>query len=182
MFAKMKATSSSTRMADGSRRSIDGMPDIHMVDSTFSLLSIGSNNNNRMGSFAAAGVAAMPTTSPSGQLLTASRDDIYVMPLIGGSRRSMGSSRRSFNNHMMSKDDTYAMTLGSRRSLMSGLSNVSGGAADSIFADMGRKIGAEVSTRSIAMSEISGIEEGFQPNLEEFADWEIKSGDEESTI
>ncbi|KAG7350976.1 hypothetical protein IV203_010336 [Nitzschia inconspicua] len=174
MFAKMKGsyTSSATRMTDGSRRSIDGMPDIHMVDSTFSLLSIGSNNNNsRMGIQHATGASAMPPTAP-GLQIAASRDDFHVMPLVGSSRRSFGS-RRSLTSNMMSKDDIFA--LGSRRSLMSGISNISGGGADAIFSDMGRKIGAEVSTRSIALSEISGID---QPDLEGLVDFELKGGED----
>lgn len=149
------------------------MPDIHMVDSTFSLLTIGSNNNNRV-----ATPTAATATHTVGATAPVSKDDFYVTPWMGSSRRSITSSGRlSFTTR--SRDDLYAaMTLGSRRSLMSGLSNVSG-AMDSTFSDLGRKFGANVSNRSVAMSEISSFEEG---NLEGLVDWELKNGDEVSAI
>lgn len=49
--------------------------------------------------------------------------------------------------------------VGSRRSLMSGLSKISDSSdVNSIFSDLSKKIG-NVSTRSIAMSEFSNIDE-----------------------
>jgi hypothetical protein len=143
------------------------MPDIHMLDSTLSLLTIGSNNNNR---------TAATTSFATGVTAPVSKDDFYVMPWMSSSRRSITSSGRlSFTTR--SRDDLFAV-MQSRRSLMSGLSNVSG-AGDSILSDMGRKFGANVSTRSMAMSEISGFEE---VNLEGSADCELKSGEETSAI
>ena len=69
-----------------------------------------------------------------------------------------------------SKDGTIGseyIGVGSRRSLMSGLSRISDSSdVQSIFSDLSKKIG-NVSTRSIAMSEISGIEEEYQEELEE---------------
>ena len=128
LFAKMKYS----RPASGrfSQRSIgtDGMPDIHMVDSNYSLLSGFSGHGDGSKRASADG---------------------------GGEDGAIDGS-----NH--------AMGLGSRRSLMSGLSKISDHSSDvnSIFSDLSRKIG-NVSTRSIAMSEISGIEEGFHESLDE---------------
>jgi hypothetical protein len=173
MFARMKGSQlSSAKLSEGSRQSIDGMPDIHMVNSSFSLLTVGSNSNNRMGPPTAATSAyAIGATAP------VSKDDFFVMSWMGSSRRSITSSGRlSFTTK--SRDDLYA-AMGSRRSLMSGLSNISG-AADSNFSDVGRKIGPNMSNRSMALSEISScFEEG---NLEGLADWELKNGDEASAI
>jgi hypothetical protein len=106
------------------------MPDVHMFDSQFSLLSNLSGGNS-----------------------------IKQSAAIG-----------------KSKDD-YALTLGSRRSLMSGLSKISDlSDIHSIFSDLSKRIG-NVSTRSIPMSEISGIEERTSEDLDEF-NWDMKpSGD-----
>ena len=135
LFAKMKYS----RPASGrfSQRSIggDGMPDIHMVDSNYSLLSgfSGHGDSKR---------AATEAGENGGT--------------IDGS------------NHAMPTGSNHAMGLGSRRSLMSGLSKISDHSSDvnSIFSDLSRKIG-NVSTRSIAMSEISGIEEGFHESFDD---------------
>jgi hypothetical protein len=122
----------SGRMDTASSRSLDGMPDIYMVDSQFSLLS------NLSG---------------------------------GNSMKQIGITGKS-------KDD-YALTLGSRRSLMSGLSKISDSSdMPSIFSDLSKRIG-NVSTRSIPMSEISGIEERNSEDLDEF-NWELKPAAEGS--
>jgi hypothetical protein len=118
VFAKMHHRPGSVRMRD-SQHSIgaDGMPDIHMVDSTFSLLSNVSGHGK--------------------------------------------DALASYSNHGM-KESEHSVGLGSRRSLMSGLSKISDSsdAAISVFSDLSKKFGPNVSTRSIAMSEVSGIEEG----------------------
>jgi len=127
LFAKMKYSRPASGRFNHSNRSIgtDGMPDIHMVESTFSLMS-----------------------NLSGQ---------------GGNHdHKMKDALSNFSDH--GKD---YLAYGSRRSLMSGLSKISDASdVNSIFSDLSRKIG-NVSTRSIAMSEISGIEEGYQEDLEE---------------
>jgi hypothetical protein len=127
-FAKMKARPGSARNAGHSTRSInDGMPDIHMVDSTFSLLSNLSGHGSR---------------HHSNMDVSAHRDAKE------GHKESMGSEY---------------IGVGSRRSLMSGMSKLSNHSDhfNNPFADMSKKLGGMTnhSVRSVAMSEISGIEE-----------------------
>jgi hypothetical protein len=65
------------------------------------------------------------------------------------------------------KREDFMMAIESRRSLLSGLSKISDSSdVMSFISDLSRKIG-NVSTRSIAMSEISGIEEEYQEDLED---------------
>lgn len=131
-FAKMKGgigggRPGSTKNTGQSQRSInDGMPDIHMVDSQFSLLSNlsghGSKHHNIM-DFSVHGEAKENTKDTIGS------------EYIG---------------------------VGSRRSLMSGLSKMSNHSDHlNAFSDMSKKISGLTnhSVRSVAMSEISGIEE-----------------------
>ncbi|KAL3907653.1 MAG: hypothetical protein SGILL_008783 [Bacillariaceae sp.] len=148
VFARMKATRQpSGRMDVASSRSLDGFSDFHMVDSQFSLMSLGGNSRSGGG----------------GGATTASKDDLL-------------------------------MTLGSRRSIMSGMSRMSG-VSDTppIFADMGKKIGSNfstrsidrgnMSTRSIAMSEISGVGESARTaDLQELIDWDLNHPSERSAI
>ena len=63
------------------------------------------------------------------------------------------------SNNMLHNGNNYdAMSIGSRMSMMSGLSRISdGNENDSIFSDLSKKIG-NVSTRSMAMSEMSALE------------------------
>ena len=126
IFAKMKYNrpASSGRLNKSNASMDDGMPDVHMVGSTFSLLSNVS------------------------------------------SRQEMKAEDMNGLAHSDPKlRDDYG--LGSRRSLMSGLSRVSGTSdAHSMFSDLARKIG-NISMQSIAMSEISGIEEGNHEDLDE---------------
>ena len=148
IFAKMKhSRPASGRFTQRSDQSlgVDGMPDIDMVDSTFSLLSNMSQHH-------------LDSLSKRSVLSTYSDH----------ARRD---SLSGFNDHKISRDEY--MVLGSRRSLMSGLSRISNQSSDanSIFSDLSRKIG-NVSTRSIAMSEISGIEEGCHEDLEDSFDLE----------
>lgn len=126
-FAKMKnGRPGSNRNAGQSQPSInDGMPDIHMVDSQFSLLSnlSGHGSKHHTMDYSAHGESKEHT------------------------KESIGSEY---------------IGVGSRRSLMSGLSRMSGH-SDHLnpFSDMSKKIGGMTnhSVRSVAMSEISGIEE-----------------------
>lgn len=127
-FAKMKHATRpvSSKNTVQSQLSIsDGMPDIHMVDSQFSLLSNLSGH--------------------------------------GSKHHTM-----DYSAHGESKENTKEaigseyIGVGSRRSLMSGLSKMSGH-SDHLnpFSDMSKKISGMTnhSVRSMAMSEISGIEE-----------------------
>ena len=69
------------------------------------------------------------------------------------------NSTNSSNNYLYHNNNNYdAMSIGSRLSMMSGLSRISdGNENDSIFSDLSKKIG-NVSTRSMAMSEMSALE------------------------
>jgi hypothetical protein len=132
LFARMKYSRPGSARFSGSNRSLGGggedMPDSHMVDSTFSLLSNLSGANGKQ------------------------QDPNNALPKGSG---QAGKIKEEY------------MVVGSRRSLMSGLSRISDQSdVNSIFSDLSRKIG-NVSTRSIAMSEISGIEEGYQEDLDE---------------
>ena len=135
LFAKMKySRPASGRFSQHSQHSMgDGMPDIHMVDSNFSLLSnLSSHDNNK-------------------------------------ARQSVTEGIGRISDHANNRDSMPSeyIGVGSRRSLMSGLSRISDNSeVNSIFSDLSKKIG-NVSTRSIAMSEISGIEEGYH---EDFSD------------
>ena len=124
-FAKMKAHRSG-RMGDSSHHSRgDGMPEIHMVDSNYSLLSNMSGHGKD--------------------------------PLSG------------FSNHNM-KDSEHSVGLGSRRSLMSGLSKISDHSetAQSVFSDLSKKFANNLSMRSMAMSEMSGIDDIDESEVDEF--------------
>lgn len=130
IFAKMKYSrppsfGKNTNRSSASLGVDDGMPDIHMVGSTFSLLSNISSNQDMKS------------------------DDMNI------SSRSVQKLR---DDHMV---------LGSRRSLMSGLSKISDSTdAHSMFSDLSRRF-ANISTQSIPTSEISGVEEGNQEDLDE---------------
>ena len=71
-----------------------------------------------------------------------------------------GHGLSSFSGH----GDSMMMDplgVGSRRSLMSGLSKISDHSVNSIFSDITKKLGStSISNRSVAMSEVSGIDEG----------------------
>lgn len=106
----------------------DGMPDIHMVESQLSLM---SNITDHRSNHAAAS-AGIHERKP-----VRTQDDIGI-----------GTS----SSH------SAAMDLGSRHSIMSGHSKLSNTSIDaSIFSGLSSKIG-NVSTRSITMSEISGLD------------------------
>jgi hypothetical protein len=86
---------------------------------------------------------------------------------IGETTGKQGPILRDPNFSENLKRDDFIMALESRRSLMSGLSKISDSSdAQSMFSDLSKKIG-NVSTRSMAMSEISGVEEVFEEELEE---------------
>jgi hypothetical protein len=73
---------------------------------------------------------------------------------------SHSNNNNNNNNNMYhnNNNNSDAMSIGSRMSMMSGLSRISdGNENDSIFSDLSKKIG-NVSTRSMAMSEMSALE------------------------
>ena len=130
-FARMKSRANSPRHLS-SQRSIDGMPDIHMVDSQFSLLSnLSAHGSKHRGR---------------------NNVDMDISKHQGPSKKnSMGSEY---------------IGVGSRRSLMSGLSGASDHSTDiaNTFSNLGRKITGTshtLSSRSLTMSEFSGVEEEF---------------------
>ena len=103
--------------------------------------------------------------------------NISLMSNLAGQRPKRRDSLSNYSDYGR-KDENMAVGsrrssmsgVGSRRSSMSGLSRVSDSSeVNSIISDLSKKIG-NVSTRSIAMSEISGIEEGFHEDLEESFD------------
>jgi hypothetical protein len=137
IFAKMKyARQPSDRMSSrqigaASGHSIgDGMPDFHMVESQLSLYSnlSGMTGNDSTKNQKVAATATAVAAAAGED----SRKPAAHHDLLGGA--------------------------GSRHSIMSGLSRISDTSeVHSIFSDLSRKIG-NVSTRSIAMSEISGAD------------------------
>lgn len=140
LFAKMKhSQTTSNRTNQHSQHSIgDGMPDIHMVDSQYSLLSNLSGHSSRH--------------------YAVTRDMDFSSH---GAATGSGEAKDSIGSEFIG--------VGSRRSLMSGLSRVNSD-VNNPFADMSKKIGStNISSRSIAMSEISGIEEGFTEDIDEFS-------------
>ena len=153
LFARMKFNRPASGRAVRNNHSTTSLgkelPDIHMMDSTFSLLSGISSTIGSRGS-----MSLKDDDHESRPLRRVNRDrvrddDDNAMML--ASRRSMGTMG--------------TMNTGSRRSMMSGISDNSS-EGNSIFSDLSKKIG-NVSTRSIAMSEISGIEEGRHEDIDE---------------
>lgn len=108
--------------------------------------------------------AKMKYARPASGRMNASSGRAGMMT--GSSARTFGDfhmvdSQMSLYSNMSSIGDAEAEPLESRRSLMSGLSKISDagdGTNISIFSDLSKKIG-NVSTRSMAMSEISNIDD-----------------------
>jgi len=150
LFAKMKyAKQPGGRSSQ--RGDVDGMPDIHMVDSNFSLLSNlsghGSKHDRNFMNISGHGISSM-----SGHGL--SNLSGHGLSNLSGH----GLSNLSGHGDAMLTD---GLGVGSRRSLMSGLSRISDHSGHSVFSDLSKKIGStNMSTRSIAMSEVSGVGEG----------------------
>jgi hypothetical protein len=101
--------------------------------------------------------------------------DIHLVesnPSLFGTTSSKGSEKGDTSGGKIQVPD-IANIFESRRSMMSGLSKISDTSeANSIFSDLSRKIG-NVSTRSIAMSEIS--------NMDDHGDIDNLSSDEAET-
>lgn len=130
LFAKMKYGRANSPRSLSSQNIPDGMPDIHMVDSQFSLLSNLSTH---------------------------------------GSKHRGQNIDMDISKHGLAKKDSMGseyIGVGSRRSLMSGLSKLSGHSQDinNTFSNMAKKITSTnhtISSRSLTMSEFSGVDEEF---------------------
>lgn len=132
-FAKMKLGREANARNMPSM-SNDGMPDIHMVDSQFSLLSNLSAHGSKH-----------------------------------SRHRGQNAIDMDISKHGLVKKDSIGseyIGVGSRRSLMSGLSKLSGHSSDinNTFTNMAKKITSTnhtISSRSLTMSEFSGVDEEF---------------------
>lgn len=162
LFAKMKLSRQSPSSRPNSLRADpDGMPDIHMVDSTFSLMS----NLSGHGSSRHARNNDMMNISGHGGMAISN---------MSGHRGLSNLSGHGFSSNLSGHEGMHGdgMGLGSRRSLMSGLSKISDHSSGSVFSDLAKKIGlppTSMSNRSIAMSEVSGIDEEDESDDDEFA-------------
>merc|ERR1712224_223851 len=114
------------------------MPDIHMVDSQFSLLS---------------NLSAHGSQHHNANTMDISIHGRHKDMMVGKGAIPKGSIGSEY------------IGVGSRRSLMSGLSKLSGHSdINSFFSNMSKKIGGgshDLSNRSLATSDFSGIEEEF---------------------
>jgi hypothetical protein len=164
-FAKMKlGPPGNSSRSNSQRTDADGMPDIHMVDSAFSLMSnLSAHGASRHGRNAAAP-----------DMMNISGHGFAGLSNLSGHRGLLNLSGHGFaSNH--SGHDSVNMDntgLGSRRSLMSGLSKISDHSAGSIFSDLAKKINLPInsmSNRSVAMSEVSGVDEEDESDDDEFA-------------
>lgn len=150
------------RMRDSShhQRIVDGMPDVHMVESFLSLQGATMHSTGQHFSPPAAArqqqhLGQSNSNSNNGMQQQQPRE---ITKVIIETAKVVDKS--SSDNHEI-RILPDALGSGSRHSLMSGLSRISDASMEnSIFSDLSRKIG-NVSTRSIAMSDISTI------NLEE---------------
>jgi hypothetical protein len=155
LFAKMKlAKEGPPSRATSQRTDADGMPDIHMVDSQFSLLS----NLSGHGSSRHARTVAMP------DMMNISGHGLAGLSNLSGHRGGPSLSGLGFSSNNSGHESMFGDNagLGSRRSLMSGLSKISDHSSGSVFSDLSRKINLplnSMSNRSVAMSEISGVDE-----------------------
>jgi hypothetical protein len=202
MFAKMKySRPPSVRSPDGHQNNapdasaqynFDEASHFHMVDSSASLYSNFSHMTpidqrpNSAVAAAAATVTSAPVTgaggqnhNPMGRYASTSNDNTRTSSHfddVNGAKVFVETGKvvdhSSSNNRNNHYKDSDAMSTGSRNSIMSGLSRISDTSIDnSIFSDLSKKIG-NVSTRSIAMSEMSAIE------LQELDDEDANSGTE----
>lgn len=144
LFAKMKLARQPAGRTNSQRSDQDGMPDIHMVDSQFSLLSNLSGHGSRHDRAGLSNLSGHGMSNMSGHGLSNMSGHGFGMNLSGHGDTTM----------------TDPLGVGSRRSLMSGLSRISDHSVNSVFSDLSKKLGStSISNRSIAMSEVSGIDE-----------------------
>ena len=148
VFAKMKySRPPSVRSIKGgntqgaSQHSMDDLPDFNMVESNLSLFSLSSKMS--LLDMKAPAAAFEPSSAPSSAEYEQQQQQQQQKVIV----ESALSNRGDF------------LAAGSRHSIMSGLSKISDSSIDnSIFSDLSRKIG-NVSTRSVAMSEMSVMED-----------------------
>lgn len=147
LFAKMKlARQPPSGRSSGRSSDMDGMPDIHMVDSQFSLLSnLSGHGSSRHDRNISMNISGHGLSNLSGH----------------GLSNLSGHGLSNLSGHGGDSMMMDGLGVGSRRSLMSGLSRISDHSGHSVFSDLSKKIGsASMSNRSVAMSEVSGIGEG----------------------
>jgi hypothetical protein len=145
LFAKMKiARQPSAGRTNSQRGDADGMPDIHMVDSQFSLMSnLSGHGGSKHDRNALSNLSGHGLSNMSGHGLS--------------NMSGHGLSNLSGHADSMMMDP---LGVGSRRSLMSGLSRISDHSVSSVFSDLTKKLGStSISNRSVAMSEVSGVDE-----------------------
>ena len=141
----------------------DGMPDIHMVNMETSQLSLISNMTDHNSSkHNNSGLNGPLTTTTTSSPSAADRKMSKLSNTGAGGGRHPDPASSGAGDEKMDGSSLHSagmmMDLGSRHSVMSGLSRISDTSIDvSIFSDLSKKMG-NVSTRSIAMSEISAID------------------------
>lgn len=168
VFAKMKyERPPSTKMPQGvTQQHFQDGSDVNMAESNVSLYSnISSMSGANMSGAGMYGINMPGATVPDSTFSSAQRQP-YVPPKpIVETAKVVDHSRGGGGGY------SEAMGAGSRHSIMSGLSRISDTSIDhSIFSDLSRKIG-NVSTRSLALSEISAID--MQERDTEEAPWGI---------
>jgi len=139
----------------------DGMPDIHMVESTFSLYSNMSTMSEGM-TFASAASAANNNVAGGVPGRTEDKNKRVGASSGGGGQQQKEIPFRPQPESVKVEDHSRdihwgGLGGGSKHSIMSGLSKIDDG--DSMFSDLGKK---NVSSRSIAMSEISLLDTNDQ--------------------
>jgi hypothetical protein len=178
VFAKMKySRPPSVRSVKGtgqsqqgvSIQSMDDLPDFNMVDSNLSLFSLSSKMSN-LDMKPAATTAFEPNHANA---YLPHHNNAYGHPhqhhdvAFGASTTHQPFLQKVIVESALSNRSDF-LTAGSRHSIMSGLSKISDSSIDnSIFSDLSRKIG-NVSTRSVAMSEMSVMD--VQDMMEDLGD------------
>ena len=162
LFAKTKLPMQPTAGRTSLQRSDgDGMPDIHMVDSQFSLFSnLSGHGTSRQDRNGMSNLSGHGLSNMSGHGMS----NLSGHGLSNMSGHGLSNLSGHADNMMMDP-----MGLGSRRSLMSGLSRISDHSVNSAFSDLTKKLGsASISNRSVAMSEVSGVDEEDGSEQDEF--------------
>jgi hypothetical protein len=161
-----------------SQYNLEELPDFHLLESNMSMYSnlsnltgLDSRTANSAAAVAAAAAAVVDTSTFNNVLHSTAS---FHMPsnfnsMATGSTKVIVETAKVIDHSSNSRSNLFSdvMSGGSRHSIMSGLSRISDTSIDhSIFSDLSRKIG-NVSTRSMAMSEISAIELQERDNEDE---------------
>ena len=156
LFAKMKLAKEGPPSRAGAQRTQegDGMSDFHMVDTPFSLTSNLSGH----------GSSKQARNSSTADMMNISGHGMGGLSNLSGHRGMSNMSGHGFSSNLSGHESMFGDTggLGSRRSLMSGLSKISDHTTGSVFSDLARKINLPItsmSNRSVAMSEVSGVDD-----------------------